>query len=132
MCKVWCILFVTDKVSGKIDHTGPKTNFRNEVEFTWAPSQTVSVTSTFSMANGITLTSNFNAPEGMTGTMTFSHTGNWQKWDNRAEMTIGNGAPMAVYSEFDKTQTKAKVGKHGATYGMRSLSVLAVRLFRFL
>lgn len=78
------------------------TNCRDTVTLTWAPNKSITGTADFSMTNGLSLTANFAAPEGMTGAISVTHTGNLGKWNNRAEMTYGNQAPMVAYSEFDQ------------------------------
>lgn len=94
-------------VSYKI--TGDQQNFQAEGMAKWAQDQQVSGQMSVDMTNGISMTGNFNAPRSLTGTMSVTHTGGFESWNNRAEVTLNNGAPIAIYSEYKQAQTQGKV-----------------------
>ena len=97
-------------MSAQYKITGTQENFSSEGMMKYGAEQ-VSGQMSCDLTNGVSMTGTFNAPRGLTGTMSVSHTGGLDAWNNRAQVTFNNGAPMAIYSEFNKAQTNGKVCK---------------------
>ena len=109
--------FSIDTVSGSLEHKGQWNDFTNMAKLTWTPTDTFSATTRFSMTNGVSLQFDVETPQKTS--LSVTHNGGLAAWNNKAELTISNKAPMTLYSEFSYEQLNGKVW------------VVIIRLFLF-